>query len=116
MTLPTTRIFRFAVAFAVTTTAFALIPSFAEPGRPPVSVEFTYNPEESAATNYRNLRWHVKHACEQQGPRSVQYMAKEKACVEGMTNMVVAQLARPDVNVAHAAATGVTGRRELAAQ
>jgi hypothetical protein len=32
-----------------------------------------------------------------------------------MTNLVVAQLDKPEVNVAHAAATGA-GRRELAAQ
>jgi hypothetical protein len=114
MTLPTTGLFRFALAFAATSTFFAIIPAFAD-GPRPVSVEFTYDPDASAATNYRNLVVKVKRACTQQGPRSIAYMPKEKACIAGMTNLVVAQLDKPEVHVAHAAATGA-GRRELAAQ
>ena len=119
MTLPKTRqtrLFRVTVALGLGVALFPAVPASAEPGRKPVSVEFAYDPEESGVTNYRNLLVKVRRACTQQGPRSIAYMPKEKACIAQMTNLTVAQLNKPEVNVAHAAATGATGRRELAAQ
>jgi hypothetical protein len=114
MTLPQTGLICSILALGAAATSPVATPAFAD-GPRPVSVEFAYDPDASAATNYRNLLVKVKRACTQQGPRSIAYMPKEKACIEGMTNLVVAQVDRPEVNVAHAAATGA-GRRELAAQ
>jgi hypothetical protein len=114
MTLPKTGLFCSILVLGAAAASLAAAPAFADRPRP-VSVAFTYDPDASAETNYRNLLVKVKRACTQQGPRSIAYMPKEKACIAGMTNLVVAQLDKPDLNVAHAAATGA-GRRELAAQ
>ena len=118
MTPPTTRLFRFALAFAVTAACFALVPAFAERNRQPVSVSFKYNPADSAETNYRNLVVKVKRACNyaRQGPIALASPADREDCVAQMTDRAVAQLGRSDVMAAHQAATGITGRRELAAQ
>jgi hypothetical protein len=116
MTLPENRPFCSVLALAVAATCLATAPVSAEPGRRPVSLEFTYDPEASAATNYRTLLVRVRRACMQEGPRSVAYMAREQACIEGMTNLAVAQINRPSLMAAHEAARGKAERRQLAAQ
>jgi hypothetical protein len=116
MALPKTRPVLSILALGMAAASFAAAPASAET-RKPVSVEFTYNLEESAATNYRNLLVKVKRACTQQGPRSVAYMPAERACIAGMTNLAVAQIDKPDLSVAHAAAVErYAERRQLAAQ
>lgn len=117
MTLPRTRLFYPLLALGAAATVFAALPASAQGARirPPVSVTFTYDPEASAATNYRTLVIRVRRACTQQGPRSITLMPNEQACIQGMTSLVVAEVNRPDLNAAYAAATDRQAeRRQLA--
>ncbi len=117
MTLPRTRLLYPLLALGAAATVLAALPASAQAmrTRPPVSVTFTYDPEASAATNYRNLVIRVRRACTQTGPRSITLMPNEQACIEGMTSLTVAQLDRPDLNAVYAAATERdAGRRQLA--
>jgi hypothetical protein len=116
MDLPNAKLARSLLVLGVAVTLIAALPASAQMGRirPPVSVTFTWDPEASAATNYRILQWRVKQACTQQGPRMIMVMPKEQACIKGMTDMTVAELNRPDLNVAHADAT--RAERQLAAR
>jgi hypothetical protein len=113
MALPNAKLLRSLLALGVAVTLIAALPASAQSGRirPPVSVTFTWDPEASAATNYRILQWRVKQACTQQGPRPIMVMPKERACIEGMMSMTVAQLDRPELTVEHANATELAMRQ-----
>ena len=116
MTLPKTSVFLAILAVGAGATALSAMPASAQMfrNRQPVSVNFTYDADASAATNYRNLLIKVRRACDKNGPLALGGPAEERACVEQMTNQAVAQINRPEINVAHAAATGAPDRRELA--
>lgn len=118
MPLPKTRLYCSILALGMVATCFAAAPASAERNRQPVTVKFTYNSADSAETNYRNLVVKAKRACNyaHQGPLALASPVDEKACVQQMTDRAVAQINKPDLMAAHAAATGATGRRELAAQ
>lgn len=118
MPLPKTRLFCSILALGLAATSLAGAPASAERNREPVTVKFTYNPADSAETNYRNLVVKAKRACNyaHQGPLALASPTDEKICVQQMTDRAVAQINKPDLMVAHQAATGATGRRELAAQ
>ena len=118
MTLPKTRLFCSILGLGLAAASLAGAPASAERNRQPVTVKFSYNPADSAETNYRNLVVKAKRACNyaHQGPIALGGPVAEEACVRQMTDRAVAQINKPGLLAAHQAATGATGRRELAAQ
>ena len=117
MILPNARQFCSIFAIGLVATSLAGAPASAERNRKPVTVQFTYNPDDSAATNYRNLVVKAKRACNyaHQGPLALASPTDERACVQQMTDRAVAQIGKPDLLAAHEAAVGAE-RRQLAAQ
>jgi hypothetical protein len=116
MILPKTRLFLAIVALGAGATALTAMPASAQVlwrNAQPVTVNFTYDPDASAATNYRNLLVKVKRACPLGGPLALSNPASQRACIEQMTDRSVAELNRPDLLAAHEAAKG-EARRQLA--
>ena len=115
MILPKARLFCSILAIGLVATSLAGAPASAERNRKPVTVQFTYNPDDSAATNYRNLLVKVKRVCRATGPLALSSPADQRVCTAQLTDRAVAQIARPDLMAAHEAAIGAE-RRQLAAQ
>ena len=115
MTLPKARLFRSMLALGLAATSLAGAPASAQMwrNRQPVTVSFTYDPDASAATNYRNLLVKVRRACPLGGPLALSNPASQRECIEQMTERSVAELNRPDLMAAHEAAKG-EARRQLA--
>ena len=75
-------------------------------GRTQMTVEFRYKSWESASQNYQQIRRLVKRACTTPGSKLAVTRLSEQVCVDGMTDLFVAQLGRPQIADAHFAATG----------
>jgi hypothetical protein len=116
MTLPRTTLFRSILALGAGAACLAALPASAQHRlRPPITVHFTHNPEDSAATNYRNLLVKVRRVCRSSGPLALSSLADQRICIAQMSDLAVAQVGRPDLMAEHEAAKGAAGR-QLAAQ
>jgi UrcA family protein len=95
-------------ALAIAATASAASPAaFAQVGREQVTIEFGYKSWDTAAENYQVIRRIVKRACTSSGgAKSLLVKLTEQECIDGMTDMAVAQLGRPQLASLHYAATG----------
>jgi hypothetical protein len=116
MTLPRTTLFCSILALGAGATCLAALPASAQHRiRPPITVHFTYNPADSAETNYRNLLVKVNRVCRPSGPLALSSPADQRICIAQMSDLAVAQVGRPALMAAHEAAKG-QARRQLAAQ
>jgi hypothetical protein len=75
-------------------------------GHKEVTVEYRYKSWESPGENYQSIRRLVKRECVTSGVKPMITRVSEKACVDSMTDKVIAQLGRKQIADLHFAATG----------
>jgi hypothetical protein len=81
-------------------------PARGQAGRQLFTLEFRYEAQKSPEANYDAFRHMAEHTCITPGPRPIQTMVQERACVTEIMDRFVETLGRAEIAAVHAARTG----------